>query len=70
VREAARKDKRARFTAMLHYVTVDLLWDRFYALKWQAAPGVDGMTWPDYKEGLEDRLANLHRRVHTGTYWA
>jgi group II intron reverse transcriptase/maturase len=70
VREAARQDKRARFTTLLHHVTVDLLRDSFYALKRLAAPGVDGMTWPEYEDGLEGRLADLHRRVHTGTYRA
>jgi hypothetical protein len=67
VREAARRDKRARFTALLHRVTVDLLRDSFSALKRQAAPGVDGLTWPEYEDGLDDRLGDLHRRVHTGT---
>ena len=33
VRKAARKDKRTRFTALLHHVTVNLLRDSFYALK-------------------------------------
>jgi RNA-directed DNA polymerase len=47
VREAARKDKRARFTTLLHHVTVDLLRDSFFALKRQAAPGVDGLTWQE-----------------------
>ena len=41
VRKAARKDKRARFSALLHHVTVNLLRDSFYALKRDAAPGVD-----------------------------
>ena len=54
VREAARKDKRTRFTALLHHVTVDLLRDSFYALKRDAAPGVDGVTWQEYETGLED----------------
>src|SRR5262245_48878778 len=70
VREAARKDRRARFTTLLHHVSVDLLRDSFYALKREAAPGVDGMTWQKYEEGLDDRLVDLHRRVHTGTYRA
>jgi RNA-directed DNA polymerase len=70
VREAARKDRRARFTTLLHHVSVDLLRDSFYALKREAAPGVDGLTWPEYEEGLEDRLVDLHRRVHTGAYRA
>ncbi len=70
VREVARKDKRARFTALLHHVTIDLLRDSFYALKRSAAPGVDGVTWRQYEAGLEDRLSNLHRQVHAGTYRA
>ena len=70
VREAARRDRRARFTALLHHVTVDRLQEGFFALKREAAPGVDGMTWEQYEAGLEDRLRDLHRRVHTGTYRA
>jgi hypothetical protein len=52
VRKAARKDKRTRFTALVHQVTVDLLRDSFYALKREAAPGVDGMTWKEYGTDL------------------
>src|SRR5262249_59230028 len=68
VREVARRDKRARFTALLHHVTVDLLRDSFYALKRGAAPGVDGLTWEQYEADLEDRLADLHRRGPPGCY--
>lgn len=70
VREAARRDKRAKFTALLHHVTVDLLRDSFYALKRNAAPGIDGVTWQQYEVGLEDRLVDLHERVHSGAYRA
>jgi RNA-directed DNA polymerase len=70
VREVARRDKRARFTALLHHVTVDLLRESFYALKRHAAPGVDGLTWEQYEADLEDRIPDLHRRVHLGTYRA
>ena len=70
VREVARRDRRARFTALLHHVTVDLLRESFYALKRHAAPGVDGLTWEQYEADLEDRLPDLHRRVHLGTYRA
>jgi RNA-directed DNA polymerase len=70
VREVARRDRRARFTALLHHVTVDLLRESFYALKRHAAPGVDGLTWAQYEADLEARLADLHRRVHLGTYRA
>jgi len=70
VREAARKDRKMRFTALLHHVTVDLLRDSFLAVKRQAAPGVDGLTWAEYEEDLEDRLPDLHQRVQAGTYRA
>jgi group II intron reverse transcriptase/maturase len=70
VREVARKDKRAQFTALLHHVTVARLQDSFYALKRDAVPGVDGMTWREYETDLETRLTQLHGRLHRGTYRA
>jgi RNA-directed DNA polymerase len=68
VRERARKNKQERFTALLHHVTPNLLRESFYALKRKAAPGVDGVTWQEYAIGLEDRLRDLHSRVHRGSY--
>jgi len=70
VREAARKQEHVRFNALLHHVTVDLLYESFYALKRQAVPGVDGMTWREYENGLGERLVSLHERIHQGTYRA
>src|SRR5262249_23747179 len=70
VREAAKKDKRSQFTALLHHVSVPLLLNSFYALKREAAPGVDGMTWKEYETDLDRRLEDLHSRVHRATYRA
>src|SRR6266550_9577859 len=70
VRQAAKGRKQERFTALLHHVTTDLLRDSFFALKRKAAPGVDGVTWQEYETGLEDRLVDLHSRVHRGAYRA
>ena len=70
VREAAKKDGKLRFTALLHHVTVDLLRDSYHSLKKRAAPGVDGMTWEEYGPDLEARLADLHGRIHRGAYHA
>jgi group II intron reverse transcriptase/maturase len=70
VREVARRDKRTRFTALLHHVTPKLLRESYYALKRDAAPGVDGVTWREYETNLDEKLADLHRRVHRGTYRA
>ena len=70
VRKAARERKQERFTALLHHLSVALLRDSFYALRRQASPGVDGVTWQEYETGLEDRIVDLHRRIHRGAYRA
>jgi hypothetical protein len=70
VRKAARENKEMKFTALLHHLTIDLLRESFYSLKKRAAPGVDGVTWQEYETGLEDRLVDLHGRVHRGAYRA
>jgi RNA-directed DNA polymerase len=70
VREHAAKDKNARFTALLHHVTIDLLRTSFLSLQRSAAPGVDGVTWEQYQVDMEDRLQDLHNRLHRGVYRA
>lgn len=70
VRRAARKDKDARFTALLHHVDVDRLRAAYLALRPKAAAGVDGVTWADYGLDLEANLRDLHARVHRGSYRA
>ena len=70
VRRVARTDKEARFTALLHHVDVDRLRAAYWALEPKAAPGVDGVTWHDYGQDLEDNLKDLHQRVHGGSYRA
>lgn len=70
VRQVARQDKEARFTALLHHVTVLGLMRAFDDLKKDAAPGVDGVTWRDYEQDLFENLRDLHERVQSGRYRA
>src|ERR1700724_4908600 len=70
VRTAAGLNKEERFTALLHHVDVDLLRQSYLWLKREAAPGVDGVTWAEYGQGLEEKLRDLHARVHRGSYRA
>lgn len=70
VRSRARKDKEAKFTALLHHVTVERLRNAFKQLKKNAAPGVDGVTWVQYGERLEENVQELHARLHRGAYRA
>jgi group II intron reverse transcriptase/maturase len=70
VREVARRDKEARFTALLHHVSLGRLRAAYWAIRPQAAPGVDGVTWADYGQELEVNLQDLHVRVQAGRYRA
>ena len=68
VRERARHKKKEKFTALLHHINPDSLKHAFYALKRDAAAGVDGMTWQEYEQNLDARIEDLHGRVHRGAY--
>ena len=70
VRQAARQRKKERFTSLLHHVDPAMLRTAFYAMKRDAAPGVDGMTWQAYEQDLDRRIETLHERVQAGTYRA
>src|SRR5271157_3515749 len=70
IRQAARQRKRERFTSLLHHIGPTMLRTAFYAMKRDAAPGVDGMTWETYEEDLDRRIEDLHARVKRGAYRA
>jgi RNA-directed DNA polymerase len=70
VRQAARQSRDVRFTALLHHITIDLLKQSYHALKRDAAPGIDGVTWRAYGENLEAKLRDLHEQIHKGSYRA
>lgn len=71
VRQAAGKDRKRRFTALLHHIYhPDRLRAAYFALKKEAAPGVDGQTWRDYGQDLEDNLRDLTERLKRGAYRA
>src|SRR6516164_3141108 len=70
VRQAARLRKEEKLTALFHHLSVDLFREAFFALKRDAAPGVDGLTWQTYEADLERNLTDLHSRVQRGAYRA
>jgi RNA-directed DNA polymerase len=71
VRQAARKDKKQRFTALLHHIyDVERLRAAYLAVKKDAAAGVDGETWEHYGETLEQNLQDLSQRLKRGAYRA
>jgi group II intron reverse transcriptase/maturase len=70
VRQAARQRKKEKFTALFHHLSIDLFREAFLALKRDAAPGVDELTWRTYAADFERNLTDLHARVHRGAYRA
>jgi RNA-directed DNA polymerase len=71
VRQAARKDKKLRFTTLLHHIyNPAMLREAYFGLKRDAAPGVDGQTWRQYGQELEANLQDLSARLKRGAYRA
>lgn len=69
VRQAAQRDKKQRFTALLHRVyDVERLRAAYLALKRDAAAGVDGETWRHYGETLDANLQDLAARITRGAF--
>jgi len=66
----AARDKVARFTALLHHVSLPRLMLAFGDLNPRAAPGVDGVRWQEYEQDLVANLRDLHGRVQSGRYRA
>lgn len=71
IRQAAVKDKKVKFTSLMHHIyNLSMLREAYYGLKRDAAPGVDGETWRQYGENLERNLADLSARLRRGAYRA
>ena len=71
IRQVACRDKELRFTSLWHHVTnIDRLRQAYFGLRRNAAPGVDGLTWQQYGESLEENLQDLSARLKRGAYRA
>src|SRR6266566_3414804 len=71
IRQAAVKDRKVRFTSLMHHIyNLSTLREAYYGLKRDAAPGVDGETWRQYGENLESNLEELSARLRRGAYRA
>jgi group II intron reverse transcriptase/maturase len=69
IRQTARGNKGARFTGLLHHIyAVERLEAAYYALRRDAAPGVDGQTWQSYGQALQANLLDLSDRLARGGY--
>ena len=71
IRQAARRDRTLRFTALMHHVdNPAILREAYFSRGREAAPGVDRVTWRQYGGDLEDNLLDLSGRLKRGAYRA
>ena len=70
VRETARIHPELKFTSLIHHIDVRMLHTAFDELKKDAAAGIDDETWYEYEPDREERIADLHGRIHRGAYRA
>lgn len=69
IRQTAKGRRDAKFTALLHHIyQPERLRAAYYALKRDAAAGVDGQTWQSYGQALEENLLALSDRLARGGY--
>jgi hypothetical protein len=68
VRERAKRDPDARFTALAHLLDEEALRRAYGRTRKGAAVGVDGITKEEYGQELEDNLRDLHRRLRSKQY--
>ncbi len=71
IRQAAIRDRKCQFTTLWHHVyNIDHLRRTYLSMKRKASPGVDGQTWAQYGEKLEENLEELSTRLKRGAYRA
>ena len=71
VGQAARQNRKIRFTTLLHHIyDVNRLRRAYYAVEQDAAAGIDGETWQHYGEKLKENLQDLSGRLARGAYQA
>jgi RNA-directed DNA polymerase len=69
IRQTAKGRRDAKFTGLLHHIyAVERLRAAYFALRRDAAAGVDGQTWQSYGQDLEAKLLDLSDRLARGGY--
>lgn len=66
----AKRSPQMGFTSLAYLMDIDWLREAFYRTRKNGAPGVDGQTWAEYAENLEENLQSLLDRAKSGTYRA
>jgi group II intron reverse transcriptase/maturase len=70
IAELAKQNPTMAFTSLNHYLDAAWLHEAYHRTRKDGAPGVDGQTWAQYGENLEQNLRSLLDRAKSGTYRA
>lgn len=71
IHQKAKKDKKKRFTTLMHHIyNIEMLRMSYLEIKRNAAPGIDRVTWGSYGKDLEGNLQDLSERLRKGAYRA
>lgn len=68
IEQRAKERLEEKWTNLLSHIRVPLMTEAYRRLRRNAAAGVDGVTWGEYGERLDERLQDLEYRVHRGSY--
>ena len=70
VREFVKRNPKEKLTTLLHHINEESLKVAYHALKRDASPGEDHVTWEGYGADLDRNIADLCTRVHRGSFRA
>jgi retron-type reverse transcriptase len=70
IAELAKRHPTMGLTSLNHYLDLDWLREAFRRTRKNGAAGVDGQTWADYAENLDENLRSLLERAKNGSYRA
>src|ERR1039457_1755922 len=68
ISERARREPQCQFTSLAHLLDERFLARCYYRLGRDRASGVDGVTWKEYGEHLEENLRDLVARMKAKRY--
>ena len=66
--ERARKDPKCQFISLAHWLDEEFLARCYYRLEKDRASGIDGVTWKEYGEQLDENLRDLVARLKAKRY--
>jgi hypothetical protein len=68
ISERARKDPKFQFTSLAHLLNEGFLKECYFSLGRDRASGIDGVSWKEYGERLDENINDLVSRLKAKRY--